>query len=152
VRRASDFTPALALAIAGLAMFAATTPAAEPGATPIAADRSLTGRPGDPRRGKAVVMDSYAGNCAICHAMPIAELPSGAFGDLGPSLEGVGSRLTVRALRQRVVDSRKVSPDTLMPPYFSTQGLERVQSAYAGKTILSAEQVEDVVAYLESLK
>jgi sulfur-oxidizing protein SoxX len=140
------------LAIAGLAMLAATTPAAEPAATPSAADRPLAGRPGDPRRGKAVVMDSHAGNCIICHVMPIAELPSGAFGDLGPSLEGVGSRLTAPALRQRVVDSRKVSPDTVMPPYFSIQGLERVQSAYAGKTILSAQQVEDVVAYLESLK
>jgi sulfur-oxidizing protein SoxX len=138
--------------MAGLALFAAMTLAAEPAAAPIAADRSLTGRPGDPRRGQAVVMDSRTGNCIVCHAMRIAELPPGAFGDLGPSLEGVGSRLTAPALRQRIVDSRTVFPDTLMPPYFSTRGLERVQRRYAGKTILSAQQVEDVVAYLESLK
>jgi L-cysteine S-thiosulfotransferase len=112
---------------------------------------SLTGTAGDPERGRVLATDSAKGNCIICHALPVAGLPADAFGDLGPSLAGVGSRLSVPALRQRIVDPRVLWPQTVMPAYFVTL-YTRVQPAYAGKTILSAQEVEDVVAYLASLK
>jgi sulfur-oxidizing protein SoxX len=113
--------------------------------------RSLTGQAGDPVRGRAIASDARKGNCIICHAMPIPELSSDAFGDIGPSLAGIGSHLSAPELRQRIVDPRVLSPDTVMPPYFVTTGLTRVQTAYVGKTILSAQEVEDLVAYLASL-
>jgi sulfur-oxidizing protein SoxX len=115
-------------------------------------ERPLSNQSGDPKRGETIVVDSKKGNCLICHVVPIAGVPAAAFGDLGPSLQGVGSRLTVPQLRQRVVNPRMISPETVMPAYFETEGLTRVQAAYVGKTILSAEDVEDVVAYLASLK
>jgi L-cysteine S-thiosulfotransferase len=117
-----------------------------------AMDQSLTGRAGDPARGMAIAADTRKGNCIICHAMPIPGVPPDAFGDLGPSLTGVGSRRSLPALRQRIVDARVLSPNTLMPAYFSTAGFTRVQVAYVNKTILSAQEVEDLVAYLASLK
>jgi sulfur-oxidizing protein SoxX len=114
-------------------------------------DQSLTGHAGDPVRGRAIATDARKGNCIICHAMPIPELSADAFGDIGPSLAGVGSRLSVSDLRQRIVDARVLSPDTVMPSYFATTGFTRVQVAYVGMTILSAQEVEDLVAYLASL-
>jgi sulfur-oxidizing protein SoxX len=117
-----------------------------------ASDRPLTGRAGDVLRGRAIAADARKGNCIICHAMPIPGLSADAFGDIGPSLAGVGSRRSVPALRQRIVDPRVLSPDTVMPAYFATTRLTRVQAAYVGKTILSAQEVEDLVAYLASLK
>jgi sulfur-oxidizing protein SoxX len=117
-----------------------------------AMDQSLTGQAGDPVRGRAIASDARKGNCIICHAMPIPELSSDAFGNIGPSLAGIGSRLSAPELRQRIVDPRVLSPDTVMPPYFVTTGLTRVQTAYVGKTILSAQEVEDLLAYLASLK
>ena len=112
----------------------------------------LTAQPGVPERGKAVAVNSDMGNCIICHHMPITEVPEGAFGDIGPDLAGVGSRVTVPELRQRVVDARRINPDTVMPSYFVSDGLNRVQAPYAGHTILTAQQVEDLVAYLATLK
>ena len=112
----------------------------------------LTDQPGDATRGKAVAVNSDMGNCIICHHMPVAEVPEGAFGDIGPDLAGVGSRLTVPELRQRVVDAKQIDPDTVMPAYFVKDGLTRVEAQYAGKTILTAQQVEDLVAYLATLK
>jgi len=114
--------------------------------------QTLTGQAGDPTRGRAIATDARKGNCILCHAMPVAELSSDAFGNIGPSLGGVGSRLDPPQLRQRIVDPRVLSPNTVMPPYFVTAGLTRVQTAYVGKTILSAQEVEDLVAYLASLK
>jgi sulfur-oxidizing protein SoxX len=111
----------------------------------------LSGQPGDPARGRAIAIDPSKGNCIICHVMPIPELPSDAFGNIGPSLVGVGSRQSVPDLRQRVADPRAFSADTVMPAYFATH-LYRVQAPYVGKSILSAQEVEDVVAYLASLK
>jgi sulfur-oxidizing protein SoxX len=127
----------LALSIVELAQGAMTQP--------------LSGQPGDPARGRAITIDPNKGNCIICHVMPISELPSDAFGNIGPSLVGVGSRQSVVALRQRVADPRAFSADTVMPAYFATH-LYRVQAPYVGKSILSAQEVEDVVAYLASLK
>jgi sulfur-oxidizing protein SoxX len=112
----------------------------------------LTAEPGNPARGKAVAVNSDMGNCVVCHHLPVPELPEGAAGDIGLDLAGVGSRLTVAELRQRVVNAKAIDPDTVMPAYHVTQGLTRVQHEYAGKPILTAQQVEDLVAYLETLK
>lgn len=112
----------------------------------------LTPVPGDSVRGKAVAVNSDMGNCLICHHMPIPEVPEGASGDIGPDLDGVGSRLSAAELRQRIVDPKAIDADTVMPAYFVSEGLNRVQARYAGKTILTGQQVEDLVAYLTTLK
>lgn len=112
----------------------------------------LTEAPGDPARGKAVAVNSDLGNCLICHAIPIPEVPEGAAGDIGPSLEGIGGRMSAAELRQRIVDPKVINPETIMPAYFITDGLTRVQSQYAGKPVLTAQQIEDLVAYLVTLK
>jgi sulfur-oxidizing protein SoxX len=79
-------------------------------------------------------------------------MPPDAFGDLAPPLAGVGKLLTVPQLRQRIVDAKAVMPGTIMPAYFVTAGLTRVDPKYAGKPILTAQEVEDVVSYLATLK
>jgi sulfur-oxidizing protein SoxX len=97
-------------------------------------------------------VNSSQGNCIICHHVPISELPAGAFGDLGPSLSGVGGRLSEGELRLRVVDSKVINPDTIMPAYHRVTGLKQVHPTYQGKPILSAREVEDLVAFLVTLK
>jgi len=114
--------------------------------------KPLTSQPGDAQRGKAVAVDSNRGNCTICHRLPIDAVPPSASGDLGPSLSGVGARFTAAQLRQRIVDARSLNPETLMPAYYVTQGLQRVQAKYAGQPILRAQEVEDLVAFLATLQ
>lgn len=113
---------------------------------------SLTGVPGDVQRGKAVAVNSDLGNCLICHQLTIPEVLAGASGDIGPSLDGVGSRLDSTQIRQRIVDPKAIDPDTVMPAYYVASGLNRVQQKYEGQAILSAQQVEDLVAYLGTLQ
>ena len=72
-------------------------------------------------------------------------------GNVGPPLAGVGARLSAGELRLRVVDSTRVNPDSVMPPYHRTDGLNRVAVLYRGEPVLNAQQVEDVVAYLRGL-
>ncbi|MBX9605354.1 MAG: sulfur oxidation c-type cytochrome SoxX [Gammaproteobacteria bacterium] len=109
----------------------------------------LTSSPGSPERGRAVILERELGNCLACHAIPLdAEFP----GSVGPPLAGVGARLTPAQLRLRVVDSKVLNPASAMPAYFRSSGLNRVQAEYVGKTILTAQQVEDVVAFLATLK
>ena len=110
----------------------------------------LAVRPGDAARGRAVVANRSVGLCLLCHSGPI---PEERFqGTLAPSLAGAGTRWSVGQLRLRIADGARLNPDTIMPPYYWTTGLQRVAKAFEGKTILTAEQVEDVVAYLTSLK
>ena len=105
---------------------------------------------GDPVRGRAIVADRQVGLCLLCHSGPF---PEERFqGDLAPSLAGAGARSTAGQLRLRIADPAKLNPGTIMPSYFRTEGVERVAPAYRGKTILSAQQIEDVVAYLGTLK
>ena len=109
----------------------------------------LTDQPGDAVRGKEIVLDPARGNCLICHPIPIdAEF----HGDVGPDLAGVGSRYEEGALRLRVVDARQLNPASVMPAYHRTDGLHRVLKEYRGKPILTEQEVEDVVAYLMTLK
>jgi sulfur-oxidizing protein SoxX len=111
---------------------------------------SLTGAPGDPVRGKAVLANRQTGLCLLCHSAP---LPEEKFqGTIGPDLKGVGSRNTEGQLRLRIVDPRIFAPDTVMPAYYRQDGLERVAPAFRGKTVLTAEQIEDVVAFLMTLR
>jgi sulfur-oxidizing protein SoxX len=110
---------------------------------------SLTGAKGDPARGRAIVANRQVGLCLLCHSGPFPEERSQ--GDLAPDLRSA-ARLTEGQIRQRIVDSTRINPQSIMPAYYRTQGLERVAPPYRGKTILTAEQIEDVVAYLTTLK
>ena len=105
---------------------------------------------GDAARGRALVAARDAANCVLCHAVPADVAPHA--GDLGPSLVGVGRRLSVAQLRLRVVDSLRVNAESIMPPYYRVDGLSDVAAQYRGKPILSAQQVEDVVAWLATLR
>jgi sulfur-oxidizing protein SoxX len=109
----------------------------------------LTGAKGDPVRGRAIVANRQVGLCLLCHSGPF---PEERFqGDLAPDLQSA-ARLTEGQIRSRIVDPRKANPDSIMPAYFRTEGLTRVAPAFRGRTILSAEQIEDVVAYLLTLR
>jgi sulfur-oxidizing protein SoxX len=110
---------------------------------------ALTGRPGDAARGQKVAVDRGLGNCLACHAMPVNEPLQG---NVGPDLKGVGSRLKESELRLRVVDPKVLNARTAMPAYYRVDGLFRVRKDLQGKPILNAEQIEDVVAYLKTLK
>jgi len=112
---------------------------------------SLTGKPGDPQKGRAVVINRQQGNCLACHE--ITALKSEPYhGNTAPSLDGVASRISAGAMRLRIVDATKLNPDTMMPPFYRTEGLNKVMTRFQGKSILTAEQVEDVVAYLQTLR
>jgi sulfur-oxidizing protein SoxX len=111
---------------------------------------SLTGRTGDPARGRAIVANRQVGLCLLCHSGPF---PEERFqGDLAPDLRGAGARWTEGQLRLRIVDSGRINPATIMPAYHRTEGLVRVAPAFRGLPILSKEQIEDVVAFLTTLR
>jgi sulfur-oxidizing protein SoxX len=124
------------------------TPAAGP-APATTMERPLTDTPGDAERGREVLL-GRDGNCLLCHAVP--ETGARFMGNLGPPLSGVASRMSVGEMRLRLVDSRRVNPETIMPSYHSTEGLVQVAAAHRGKTVLSAQQIEDVLAYLSTLR
>ena len=115
-------------------------------------DASLTGAPGDPAAGRAAFADRKLGNCLACHAN--SDLSDQLFhGEVGPSLDGVADRYSPVELRAIVVDSKHVfGPDTVMPGFYSLHVGADVDEEFAGQTILTAEEVEDVVAYLSTLK
>ena len=111
---------------------------------------SLTGAKGDPARGRAIVMNRQVGLCLLCHTGPF---PEERFqGDLAPDLRGAGARWSEGELRLRIVDARKFNSDTIMPPYYTLNGLTRVAAPFRGKPVLTAEQIEDVVAFLMTLR
>jgi len=109
----------------------------------------LAPAPGDAVRGKAVVV-SRDSNCLLCHAAPDSGVR--VMGNVGQSLAGVGARLTEGQLRLRIVDSMRLNRDTMMPSYYRTDGLNQVAEAWRGQPILTAQQVEDTVAYLLTLR
>lgn len=111
---------------------------------------SLSSTPGDAQRGRSLIAARTDANCVLCHAIPGTS--ERFFGDLGPSLDGVGRRLTVAQLRLRVVDVLRVNPHSAMPSYHRVEGLANVASRHAGTPILTAQEVEDVVAYLATLQ
>lgn len=115
-----------------------------------AVPRSLTSARGDAARGRAIVVNRYVGLCLLCHSGPF---PEERFqGTLAPDLKGVGTRLSEGQIRLRIVDPGRVNPATIMPAYYRTEGLTRVAPAFRGKPVLSPEQIEDVVAFLATLR
>jgi sulfur-oxidizing protein SoxX len=110
---------------------------------------SLTGKPGDPVRGRAIVVDRTRGLCLLCHPGPFPDQPFQ--GNLSPDLTGVGARLNSGELRLRIVDGHVLNPDTIMPSYYRVDGLTRVGAAFKGRTLLDAAEIEDVVAFLGTL-
>jgi sulfur-oxidizing protein SoxX len=110
----------------------------------------LTGARGNADRGRAIVVDRQKGLCLLCHSGPF---PEQRFqGTLAPNLQGAGSRWSEGQLRLRVVDSSRLNPATIMPSYYRVDGLTRVGRVWQGKPVLDAEQIEDVVAFLATLK
>jgi len=109
----------------------------------------LTETRGDPGRGRALVANRQVGLCLLCHSGPF---PEQRFqGNLAPDLRSA-ARLSEGQIRQRLVDPTRINPDSIMPAYYRTEGLARVAPAYRGKPILTAEQIEDIVAYLLTLR
>lgn len=149
------FLTAAALLAAGLA----AGPALAQNAAPLAQSEikdgaiaaSLTGKGGDAQKGRQVIVGRTLGNCLACHE--ITALKNEPYhGNTAPSLDGIASRMSEGEMRLRVVDGTKVNPDTMMPPFYRTDGLNKVMKRFQGTTILTAEQVEDVVAYLKTLR
>jgi len=149
------FIAAALLALAGLTH----TPAQAQNAAPLARFEikdgaiaaSLTGRAGDAQKGRQAIVGRTLGNCIACHE--ITALKNEPYhGNVAPSLDGIASRMSEGEMRLRIVDGTKVNPDTMMPPFYRTDGLNKVTKRFQGTTILTAEQVEDVVAYLKTLR
>lgn len=117
-----------------------------------AVKRSLTGQPGDPAKGREWFVGRKLGNCLACHRNSELEGEQQFHGEVGPMLDGVAGRWSEAELRGIVVNSKMMFPGTMMPSFYRTEGYNRVHPTFAGKTILDAQQVEDVVAYLLTLK
>lgn len=111
--------------------------------------QSLTGQPGDAARGRALLV-ARTTTCILCHAGPFPEIRFQ--GDLAPNLAGAGRRWTIPQLRLRLADASRLNPETIMPSYYRVDGLTRVGHAWQSKPILSAKQIEDIVAYLATLR
>jgi L-cysteine S-thiosulfotransferase len=137
---------AAALVAAGCAMGAASGAASAQDSIPA----SLSVAKGDPARGRAIVTNRQLGLCLLCHSGPFPEEPFQ--GNLAPDLAGAGKRSTEGQLRLRIADSSRINPATIMPAYHRTDGLTRVAPVWRGKPILTAQQIEDVVAFLTTLK
>jgi L-cysteine S-thiosulfotransferase len=112
--------------------------------------KPLTDTSGDAARGRTIVGNRQVGLCLLCHSGPF---PEERFqGTIAPDLKGAGGRWNEGQLRLRIVDASRLNPDTIMPPYYRVDGLQRVPASLCGKPILSAEQIEDVIAYLKTLR
>jgi L-cysteine S-thiosulfotransferase len=139
------------LAAAGLLLGTAAAqpaPRADGLAAPLTA--TLTGILGDAARGRAIVANRQLGLCLLCHQGPFPEEPFQ--GNLAPPLDGAGTRLSVAQLRLRMVDSRRVNPASIMPAYGRSDGFTRVAAAFRGRPILDDQAIEDVVAFLATLR
>ncbi|MEP7294825.1 MAG: sulfur oxidation c-type cytochrome SoxX [Burkholderiales bacterium] len=115
-----------------------------------AIDTPLTDTPGDAARGRAIVVNRQLGLCLLCHSGPFAE--ERFQGTMAPDLAGTGARWSEGQLRLRLVDSRRIDPQSIMPSYRRSEGFVRVGAAWQGKAVLSAQQVEDVVSFLRTLQ
>jgi len=113
-------------------------------------DKSLTEKPGDAKKGRGLAINRKKGNCLACHAMPI---PEQAFhGNIGPDLAGVASRYSEGEIRLRIVNPKVLNEDTIMPAFYHNAGFNRVLKKFKGKTVIGAQDVEDIIAYLMTLK
>lgn len=107
----------------------------------------LNGKQGDPVRGEQIFTSREEGHCVLCHQ--VARLDAEFQGNVGPVLTGIGARLSAGQIRYRIVDAQGIWPDTVMPSYYRTRGLRQVGHEYQGAPALSAQQIEDIVAFLE---
>jgi sulfur-oxidizing protein SoxX len=150
-----NFTPLAACTVVVGCIAGSIARAAEPPLSPYRVENGqirspLTAEAGDPARGKTAVLSRDGGNCFLCHTVPDAgETP---LGNIGPPLAGVGKRLSAAQLRMRLVDSTRLNRASVMPAYYRVKGLRQVAPAYAGKPLLTAQQIEDVIAYLLTLR
>lgn len=110
----------------------------------------LAGLAGDAQRGRSVAFDPERGNCTICHQVPGGD--ARAQGTVGPPLGGVGARLTTGQMRLRLVDGTRINPNTVMPAYHRIDGLNNVGAQWQGKPVLGAQEIEDIIAFLMTLK
>ena len=153
-RSRSDLTRLVALALAVVSVpdwgYAEALAVADYRVVGGAIPKPLAGKSGDAVRGRRIVLDRADGNCLICHKVPERAEPFQ--GELGPDLSGVGARLNAGELRLRLVDQSRLNPPTVMPPYHRVAGLVRVPAKWQGRPVLDAQAIEDVVAYLGSLK
>jgi sulfur-oxidizing protein SoxX len=123
-----------------------------------AVNESLTGQPGDAAAGAKVMTSRGQGNCVACHV--VGTMPDVPFqGNVGPALDGAADRWTEAELRGLLVNSKMAFDGTVMPAFYKTSGFIRPGDGYTGKAatdtfgpVLTAQQVEDVVAYLLTLK
>jgi sulfur-oxidizing protein SoxX len=106
-------------------------------------------RPGDAEKGRFIALDLDLGNCLACHSIPIPEEPF--HGTIGPNLRGIGARLSAGQLRLRIVDPKRLKPDTPMPAYYRVDGLHRVRADRIGKPILDGQEIEDLIAFLMTM-
>jgi sulfur-oxidizing protein SoxX len=150
----------MTIALIGAATGAAAAEIA-PGEVPFedgAVTVSLTGTPGDPARGREVVGNKSLGNCVACHAnSDMSDIPF--HGEIGPMLDGAGERWSEAELRGIVANAKMMFPDSMMPSFYRVDGYTRPGNAYTGEAaddsfgpLLTAQQIEDVVAYLATLK
>ena len=144
--RAARFLASLLLAMAMPAMASAQSAMV----TGDAVVQSLTGSAGNPTRGRAIIADRQKGFCLLCHGGPFPEEP--LQGNLAPSLAGAGSRWNEGQLRLRLMDNKRVNPESIMPAYHRIEGLNRVGAIWRDRPILSAAEIEDVLAFLMGLK
>ena len=145
--------PALACSVVLATTGVAAGATIAPGAVVVVGNgipQALTTDASDAARGRALLIKRESANCVLCHAVPDPEVRFS--GDIGPSLAGVGARLGEAELRLRIVDSQRVNANTVMPSYYRVDGLDRVASAFADKPVLTALEVEDVIAYLRTLR
>jgi L-cysteine S-thiosulfotransferase len=112
--------------------------------------KSLTGKAGDAKRGRKLAINRKKGNCLACHTMPAPKQAD--HGTIGVTLYAIGKRYNIGQLRLRLVDSKRINPATIMPAFYRNTGLHRVQKKWKGKTVLKAQEVEDILAYLMTLK
>lgn len=112
--------------------------------------KSLTGKPGNAKNGRKLAINRKQGNCLACHVMPIPEQTF--HGLIGPDLNGVAGRRTAGEVRMLIVNPKLANPGTIMPAFYRKDGFNRVMKKFQGKTMLSAQQVEDLVAYTMTLK
>lgn len=148
-RRAKALVSAVVGMGVAVAALAQTSPLVPYRVVDDAIPESLTGVPGDPARGRALAIDRSKGNCVTCHTMPV---DADFQGNLGPPLEGVASRWTEGELRLRIVDSKRINPDSNMPSYYRVEGLNAVRRDWVGRPMLTAQEVEDILAFLLTLR
>ncbi len=140
---------------AALAVCLAASPAAGQTVAPFAVtgdavDSPLAGLSGDASRGARIVRNRETANCLICHTIPDASEPF--MGEIGPPLAGAGLRLTPGQIRLRLIDPTLVNAGAIMPAYHRVADLVNVEERHRGRPVLSAQEIEDLVAYLSGLK